>query len=273
MTCKAPLAATAALLATPLVITAQQQPSSRAGWPCAARLDPSYFQVAEGTGGQLLLLAPEEIADSARLLTAFSSHKQTIFRLAGTVPPGVHEFQVPIDPSIESVLFSASVQCLQVADVLSPSGEHAAGDGVTDLSNFRAGRMVIVVRPQPGVWTIRVAGSGVAGVNVQARSALALAQVEFAEQGSQTFRATPWAGVQNTMRLRVGGQPADVRVSIVSGGFERLGQLGLEPGEREGEFFSRFIPDANGFRVLVAGKDANGFAFQRMHAPLLKPAP
>jgi hypothetical protein len=75
------------------------------------------------------------------------------------------------------------------------------------------------------------------------------------------------------MRLRVGGHPADVRASIMSGGFERLGQLGLDPGERDGEFFSRFAPDADGFRVLVVGKDANGFAFQRMQAPLLKPMP
>jgi hypothetical protein len=271
VTCKAALATTV-LLATPVAVAAQQQPSIRAGWPCAARLDPSYFQVAEGTGGQLLLLAPEEIGDSARLLTAFSSHKQTIFRLAGTVPPGVHEFQVPIDPSVESVLFSISVQCLQVADVLTPSGEHAAGEGVTDLSNFRAERMMIVVRPQPGVWTIRVAGSGVAGVTVQARSALALAHIEFAQQGDHTFRVIPWAGVRNVLKLRVSGHPADVHASIMSGGFERLAQLTLEAGEDEGEYLSRFTPDA-GFRVLVVGKDANGFTFQRMHAPVLTPMP
>src|SRR5262245_62044797 len=228
------------LLAAPLTIAAQQQPSIRAGWPCAARLDPSYFRLAEGTGGQLLLLAPEEIGDSARLLTAFSSHRQTIFRLAGTVPPGVHEFHVPIDPSVESALFSVSVQCLQVADVLNPSGEHVTGDGVTDLSNFRAQRMMIVVRPQPGLWTIRVAGSGVAGVTVQVQSALGLAHVEFAQQGSPTFRLIPWAGAQNTVRLRVSGQPRDVRASIVSGGFERLAQLALEAGKDDGEYVSRF---------------------------------
>jgi von Willebrand factor A domain-containing protein 7 len=268
-----PALAITVLLAAPAAIVAQQQPSIRAGWPCTARLDPSYFKIAEATGGQLLLLAPEEISDSARLLTAFSSHKQTIFRLAGTVPPGVHEFQVPIDPSVDSVLFSVSVQCLQVADVLTPSGEHAGGDGVTDLSNFRAERMVIAARPQPGVWTIRVAGSGVAGVTVQAKSALALAQVEFAQPGSQVSRAIPWAGVQNMLKLRVSGGPADVHASIVSGGFERLAQLTLEAGEDEGEYLARFTPDGDGIRVLVVGKDASGFAFQRMQAQLLTPMP
>lgn len=264
--------AAAAVLLVPLAIDARQQTSNtRSGWPCGARLDPSYFQVAEGTGGQLLLMAPEEIGDSARLLTAFSSHPQTIFRLAGTVPPGVQEFAVPINPSVESALFSVSVQCLQIADVLRPSGEQAAGDGVTDLSNFRAERMVLVARPEPGTWTIRVAGSGVAGVVVQARSALTLAQVAFAPAGSPTFSSVPSGGVENVVRIRVSGQLAEVRASVMTGVFERIAQLPLASGDGEGEYVSRFTPGADGFRVLVAGKDRGGFAFQRMQAPLLTP--
>src|SRR5206468_7080013 len=78
--------AAAAVFATPMLVGAQQQlPNPRAGFPCGARLDPSYFRVAEGTGGHLLLLAPEEIGDSAALLTAFGDHPQTIFRLAGSM--------------------------------------------------------------------------------------------------------------------------------------------------------------------------------------------
>jgi hypothetical protein len=161
--------------------TAQQQtPAARAAWPCGGRLDPSYFRVAEGTGGQLLLLAPDEIADSAPLLTAFNNHPQTIFRLAGTVTPGLGDFEIPIDSSVESVVFSASVQCLDAVYVLQPSGELASGDGVMDVSGFRAKRLVIVKRPQPGIWTVRVAGSGVAGVIVQARSPVGITNLEFA---------------------------------------------------------------------------------------------
>ena len=178
-----------AVLLGPVVIGGQQQPSNpRSGWPCGARLDTSYFQVAEGSGGHLLLLAPEEIGDSATLLTAFGAHPQTIFRLAGSLQSGVHELRVPIDPSVESVLFSISVQCLQVAHVLRPSGLLASGDDVTDLAGFRAQRMVIVKRPEPGVWMIRVSGSGVAGVVAQARSAIGLTQVEFAPAGLYDVR-------------------------------------------------------------------------------------
>ena len=268
--CMKPFAA-AALFLMPALIGAQQQTSSnpRSGWPCGARLDMSYFQVAEGTGGQLLLLAPEEIGDSATLLTATRSHRQTIFSLAGSLKFGVHELQVPIDPSVESVVFSISSQCLQVASVLRPSGVPPSGEGVTDLSNFRAQRMVIVARPEPGIWTIRLSGSGISGVMVQARSEIALSDVRFAAAGSSTFSAIPRVGVENALRIRINGKVGELRASLVSGDFQKIADLPLEPGDTDGTYVSRVTPGAKGFRVLIAGKDAEGVPFQRLHAPLL----
>jgi hypothetical protein len=264
--------ATLLALAVPFFVGAQQQSATtRGGWPCGARLDMSYFQVAEGTGGHLLLLAPEEIGDSATLLTAFGSHRQTIFRLAGSLNPGLHEFKVPIDASVESVVFSISVQCLQVADVIPPSGAFANREVVTDLSNFRAERMVIVKRPEPGVWTLRVSGSGISGVVVQARSAIGIAQVEFAPSPGTTFKPTPSPGVENAVRIHVSGDVTDVQASLVSGVFLPIARLSWEAGDTEGSYVSRFTPGSEGFRILIFGKDSQGFAFQRMSAPLLTP--
>ena len=262
----------AAVLAVHSLIGAQQQTSNpRAGWPCGARLDPSYFRVAEGSGGHLLLLAPEEVGDSAALLTAFGAHPRTIFRLAGEMKPGLHEFRVPIDPSVESVLFSISVQCLQAADVARPSGAVVGGADVTDLSNFRAERMLIVRRPEPGLWTIRAAGSGIAGVTVQGQSALGIAQVEFAAIGSTAFTPVPLAGVENAVRIGMSGRATQVEASLVNGAFRRIASLPLTAGETETSYVSRFTPGAEGFRVLVEGKDADGVPFQRVHAPLFTP--
>src|SRR5690349_5082124 len=171
------IAATAMLTATVLAAAQQQAPNTRAGWPCGARLDLSYFQIAEGSGGHLLLLAPEEIGDSATLLTALGEHSQTIARIAGAMQPGLHEFRVPIDSSVESALFSIGVQCLQSVEVVRPSGAPAIGDDVTDLSNFRAERMLIVRRPEPGTWMLRVSGTGISGIVVQARSAIGITQL------------------------------------------------------------------------------------------------
>jgi hypothetical protein len=249
----------------------QQMPNPRPGFPCGARLDPPYFRAAEGSGGHLLLLAPEEIADSATLLTAFGDHPQTIFRLAGSMTPGLHEFTVPIDSTVESALFSISVQCLQTADVVRPSGALAIGDDVTDLPNFRAQHMVIVRRPEPGAWTVRVAGSGISGVVVQARSGIGISRPEFAAAPKSTFAAIPTAGLQNTLRIRLSGGVFDPRASIVSGQLTLLAELPLAPAETAGTYVSRFTPGAEAFRLLVTGNDANGLAFQRMSASLVTP--
>jgi hypothetical protein len=262
----------AAIVAAPLVLGAQQQqPNPRTGWPCGARIDTSYFQVAEGSGGHLLLLAPEEIGDSATLLTAFESHPQTIFRLAGALTPGVHELRVPIDRSVESVLFSTSVQCLEVAHVLRPSGSIAVGDDVTDLASFRAERMVIVKRPEPGVWTMRVSGTGVSGVVVQGRSAIGITHVQFAPADSTAFRAVPTPGVENVVKIQISGKVGEIQASLISGESQRIAELPIAAGETEGSYVSRLTPGAEGFRILVTGKDADGVTFQRVHAPLFAP--
>ena len=177
---------------------------------------------------------------------------------------------MPIDSGVESVLFSISVQCLQTADVVRPSGAPVSGAEVTDLSNFLAERMVIVKRPEPGVWTIRTAGSGIAGVMVQARSALGIAQVQFAAVGSTAFTSVPLPGVENVVRIGIRGHATQVEASVVNGAFRRIAALPLS-GETESSYVSRFTPGAEGFRVVVGGKDADGVPFQRVHAPLLTP--
>lgn len=264
--------AAAAILVVPILVGAQQQAAGpRGNWPCGARIDPSYFRVAEGTGGHLLLLAPEEIGDSATLLTALSGHPQTLLRLAGSLTPGLHEFQVPVDPSVESVLFSISVQCLQVADIVRPSGAAPSGDDVVDLSNFRAERMVIVKRPEPGVWTLRLSGSGVSGVVVQARSSIGVTDVQFAPVGTTSFSPFPTTGVENVVKIRLRGRARELRASLVSGVFLPVASLPLERDETDGSYLSRFTPGPEGVRVLIAGKDDDGVAFQRMYAPLITP--
>jgi hypothetical protein len=265
------LATTAVLAASAPANAQQQTPAARTAWPCGGRLDSSYFRVAEGTGGQLFLVAPDEIAESAPLLTAFNNHPQTIFRLAGTVTPGLHDFPIPIDPSVESVVFSVSVQCLDAAYVLQPSGELASGDGVRDVSGFRAQRLVIVKRPQPGIWTVRVAGRGVSGVIVQARSPVGISNLEFAPAQGTTFTALPTFGVENALRMQITGQLAEFQASLVSGVDVPLGPLPVSAGDTEGSYVARFTPSSEGFRVMIVGRDAKGFAVQRMFAPLFTP--
>ena len=69
--------------------------------------------------------------------------------------------------------------------------------------------------------------------------------------------------------MQISGKVTDIRASLVSGEFRKIADLPLEAGDTEGSYVSRFTPGAQGFRVLITGKDAEGVAFQRLHAPLL----
>jgi hypothetical protein len=270
MSCTASAFVAAVVLAIPLSTAAQEQTSrGRPGWPCGGRLDPSYLDASEATGGHLLMLAPSEV-DGGLLLAALDQHPETIFRLAGPMNPGVHEFRIPIDPSVESVVFSISVQCLQTADIARPSGAPlVAGEGVTDLSNFRAVRTVIVNRPEAGVWTMRAAGTGVSIVMVKARSALAIGDVEFAAVGSAAFTPLPLPGVENVVRFAITGGATEVRASIVNAAFRRIAALTRIAGAPEDYllYVARFTPGSQRFRVMIEGK-TDGVPFQRVHAPL-----
>lgn len=265
----------AAALAVQLSAAAQEQPKPRPGWPCGGRLDPSYLDASEATGGHLLMLAPAEMVDGGPLSAALDQHSETIFRVAGPMNPGVHEFRVPIDASVESVVFSISVQCLQTADIARPSGAPlVGGEGVTDLSNFRAVRTVIVKRPEAGVWTMRAAGTGVSIVMVKARSPLAIGDVQFAAVGSAAFTPFPLAGVENVVRFAITGAGTEVRASIVNAAFRRIAALTRTAGKPEDlyvEYVARFTPGTEAFRVMIEGKSPDGSPFQRVDAPLHSP--
>jgi len=62
--------AAAAVLAAPLLIGAQQQaPNAHGAWPCGARLDASYFQVAD---------ADALIADSIKRVPSQLRHSASV---------------------------------------------------------------------------------------------------------------------------------------------------------------------------------------------------
>jgi hypothetical protein len=143
---------------------------------------------------------------------------------------------------------------------------------VTAFSNFKAEQLTVVRHPEPGIWTLRVSGSGISGIVVQAQSTLGISQLDFAPSPGTTFTRIPQADVENIVRIRMGGRPSDLRAFLVNGAFERLADIALAAGDEPGTFVGRVKPITAAFRVGVTGTDERGQAFQRMSAPLMTPA-
>ena len=246
-----------------------QQPASRPGWPCAGRPDPSYFRIAEGSGGQFFLFHPSEVGDSGALMAAAMLHGATVLRAGGQLAAGLHDFAVPVD-RVDSLLFSLSVQCLEVAEIVRPSGAvlQAADPGV-EYHQYEAGRIVTILRPDPGEWRVRLSGTRLFLVTVQAKGGLSV-------EGPRFIPDDPLeAGRARVLRFSASPEARDVHARLVTQGFQDLGAVPLrivrdDTGE---QFAGEITPPARPFRLVVTGHDGAGFPFQRVHAPLFDPAP
>lgn len=258
----------------------QQVPRERPGWPCVGRPDPAYVRTAEATGGQVFLFDKSEIAESGALMIASSAHTETIFRVSGSLAEGVHDFIVPIDSSIESVMISVSLQCLQVADIMTPAGAglHASDPGV-DYHQFDAGRIVTVAAPAPGAWKITVSGKGLFFLVVQARTALTLDTARFVAPGGRPgheglfpVKGPLAAGAARLLEVELRGPARHVTFRFVSSQGEVLQDLALAPQDGTSEdgqsYLGEVTPRETEYRLQVSGLDGKGFPFTRMHAPL-----
>jgi hypothetical protein len=263
------------------LLAQQQQPHTRPGWPCVGRPDASIVQVSEGSGGQVFLLDPSEVASSATLLLARDGHDETLRRVVGDLEPGVRTIDVEVDTSVERVLFSVSLQCLQEIEIIRPSGAPlaAADPGVT-WTAFQAGRQVGVAAPEAGLWQVRLAGKGLLFLVVQARASLALDQVQLVRlasgPGHEGFfpdEAPLVAGTSRFMEITLSRDILEASFEMRSSRDEHLGSL---PSVRQASsdddqvYLSEFRVPGVPFRVVVTGRDRAGKIVKRTQSALLQ---
>jgi hypothetical protein len=257
----------AACLCVPITGSAQSKPSgqsSRPGWPCAGKVDPSYVQVAEASGGKVLLFHPTELEGMSIDYRAAAQHEETVLRAVGQLDGDRYEMTVPIDTTIESAYFVVSVQCLQLVSLVTPSGEElsVATPGV-EYHPFGSVRLFVVPNPTPGVWKVIAAGRGYFSAIVTARTDLQLDGVEFS--------AARAAGTGTVLDARVSGAFRQASFHFVAGNGELIESLRLDLRDRseEGANYQGAVKrPRKDFRVAVTGLDAAGFPFQRMEGRL-----
>jgi hypothetical protein len=184
-----------------------------------------------------------------------------------------------VDSAIESAMFSVSLQCLQVVEIVRPSGDELrANDPGVEYHQFQAGRIVTLPNPTPGAWTVRVAGKGMFFLVLQAKSELTLDRVAFVEPGGRPgheglfpIKGAPRRGVAQKLEVEMSGAFRNPRFRFVTSAAELIQELPLEAQEGssgEQSFLGDVTPSARQFRLAVSGQDGRGFPFQRVHAPL-----
>jgi hypothetical protein len=270
-------------LFTAFLCAQQQAPPSRPGWPCVAgrAIDPTYIRTAEATGGQVFLFDRSEAGRSMILMQHSRKHEDTIFRSMGTLSTGSREFTFPVDSTIESLMVTVTLQCLQSITVLRPTNTevHAGEPDVKD-NRFRSGQVLILTRPQAGAWRVRIAGTGLFFVVAQAKSSISLNRVEFVELGGRpghegVFRVKGplHLGEQRTLSVNLEAPAGDAHFRLIDSAGETLEPLEMsaaEQGQDERTLEGKLILKHTAFRVAVEGRDAAGYPYQRVLPRLIQ---
>ena len=244
-----------------------QQPKYQSGWPCSGKVDASFVRTAEATGGKVLLFAPNEVTGAADDMSASRGHPETVFRAGGQLDDGVHDFEIPLDSTIESAYFFIALQCQQFVAVLQPTGDELRADAPgVDYHAFEAVRLVTIKAPSPGMWKVRMAGRGVASIIVTAKTSLALTGVSWAQNGVPVKALVPH-GKPVRLEATMSGERRQVSLHFVSmlAAMLRTVELDMPQETTARRTYSAEVtlPETD-FRVLVTGVDAKGLAFQRV---------
>jgi len=238
-------------------------------------------QVSEGSGGQVFLLERSEIASSATLLMAGHGHNETLRRVVGELEPGVRTIDVHVDSSVERVLFSVSLQCLQEIELVRPSGKPvAASDPGVTWTAFQAGRQVGVDTPEPGLWKLQLAGKGLLFLVVHARASLALEDPRLVRVGGRPghegmFRDDTLLvpGTRRLMEIRLSPGILEPTFGMRSSNDTALGALPpapQQPSDDQQIYLSEFLVPSTPFRVVVTGRDTAGNIVQRAQSSLFQ---
>jgi hypothetical protein len=236
-------------------------------------------RTAEATGGQVFLFDRSEAGRSMVLMQYTDKHDDTIFRSTGTLSTGSREFTFPVDSTVESLLVTVTLQCLQSITVLRPTNtEVHAGEPDVNDNRFRSGQVLILTRPQAGAWRVRIAGIGLFFVVAQAKSSISLDNVEFVELGGRPahegmfpVKGPVHQGEQRTLSVDLKAPPGETRFRLINSAGETLEPLEMHAGEGgEGTFEGKLTLKHPAFRMAAEGHDAAGYPYQRVLPRLIQ---
>ncbi len=153
---------------------------------------------------------------------------------------------------------------MQTIAITGPNGEIRPEQPGVENHWFRAGRIVTVPNPKPGVWTIRLQGAGPFFLSVQAHTSLVLQPVKFEPE-------PPRLGAENLLTVSINAPSPNVNFRLVSAAGETLQPLLLQAAEgRPGIFSGSIFPGFRQFRILAEGTDEHGYVFQRVDPRLIE---
>lgn len=215
------------------------------------------------------------------LVGVAGKHEDTLFRATGTLSTGLREFTFPVDSTVESLMVSVTLQCLQSITAYRPSStEVHSGEPGADDNRFRSGRILILAHPDAGMWRIKIAGAGMFFVVAQAKSSISLDNVEFVEPGGRPgheglfpVKGPLHLGEKRMLSVRMRAPRGEATFRQVNSAGETLEALDLKLSDQSSEdraFLGTLTLKHSAFRLAVEGRDEAGYPYQRVLPRLIQ---
>lgn len=260
----------------------QQQDDRGRGWPCDRKIDKTYIEITEGSGGQLHMLQPSELSGMSILLESrMKGNEEAIFRASGEMSEP-KKVEIPVDRTIESMTLSAFVQCMGKISIYKPDGsEVLQGTGGMKDHRFISGRILVAAAPEPGIWKIEIEGKGYFSVTAEAKTDLAM-DVAFVRYGGRPghegyfpLEGSPERGKTSMISIELEGTVQKPEFFLLARDGSQIHKLNLKRVEGDDsmmDYLGEVTLDVDKFRVIMLARDTEGNVISRFDPRLLNTA-
>jgi len=232
----------------------------------------SLIQLCKRTTQYLILALTITLLSICSAYTK-SNELQDIVLIQDVLSNGYKSIDIPVDSTGKELFVSIALDKMKSIVLVDPNGQEVTSDtpDVT-FSKFTKNALINIGIPQPGMWKLKVTGTGQLSVSAKIKS-----EIVFYE-----FNFIFWSGVPHLGNIPIPGQPvagtSSQAEAVIRGTYETADFKLISPS---GQVIKSIvlspqnIPDVsslsgsvdiptNPFRVIATGIDTNGLLYQRI---------
>lgn len=244
-------------------------------------IDPSYYAVANATGGQVILVDHTSSSVEAAFTTIdidnSSTTTQPVLITSGQTNLN-KSFEIDVEKNADrlSILANSSVGAISF---LSPSGEVVASSKI-QINNFIGGKGLKVSNPEAGKWIVQLNTTDQTEYNIRAdissetyiKSVKFLDPVQtgkFEHEGYQIYGNEPVLG-NNRLEVVFSKLMSEANAKLIKADGSLIKEVKLRK-EDDVNFAGTVDVTSDVYRVVVIAKDSAGQNFERIYGAQIDP--
>ncbi|XP_036351171.2 hemicentin-1 [Ochotona princeps] len=233
-----------------------------------------YEEIASTSSGQVFHLDKKQVNEVLKWVEEAVQASKVHLLSTDHLEQAVNTWKIPLDPSLREVTVSLSGPSPAI-EIRNPLGKLIKkGFGLNELLNIHnSARVVSVLEPAAGIWTVKTSSSGRHSVRISGLSALDFRAgfarkptLDFTQTASRPVQGIPTYVLLNTSGLSVPARVDHLELLSISGSSLMTLPVKYYPDRKPYGIWnvSDFIPPDEAFFLKVAGYDKDDYLFQRV---------